>query len=274
VQYADVSSYVAHLGSTSAASAFNSLLKADVFGSDDISKSMTIDQDGRSIKILGESANVHIAEGSDKLQLYVPKSKERQWLCLSRELPFKLLKHFGVRNLESAAEVGAIINAPNLAVVDQLLKDAGIIELDDITRPEDDVDVETRSLGDDSSTPSIIHTPISGSSPVANTNEASISTPATSVSSYASPSPVRRARPGLYAELLNSVMQQAEALSDLPKAGENISAPGEKGNTLETSTAVASSIQWGQESKIGAAGELFVSKIIKAIQRFLTTNGP
>jgi hypothetical protein len=179
--------------------------------------------------------------------------------------------------LGSAAEVGAIINAPSLFAVDQLLNDAGIIEIDGITRPEEGGEDNIGSFENENSPPSIIHTLGFGLNPgdfssgrtFANANGATFLTPAPSFSSRASPSPER---PELYRELLGAVIQQAEVLSDLPKAGENILSPSERISILNTSIAVASPIPWGRESKIGAAGELFVSEIAEAMKKSLITN--
>jgi hypothetical protein len=270
----DMPRYAAHLGSPSATAAFNSLLKAEVFVSDCISKSVSIDQDGRSIKVPGETANLHIAIQDETLRLYVPKSKKRQQLCLSRELPVTLLKHLGAQNLRSAAELGNIITTRSLFVVDALLDQAGIIKIDGITRPVDDDGYESSSSESESAASSIPRTPGSLLSPgyfsLGRTsrpsgNEDPFWTPATSVSSRGTPSPERL---DLYKELLDAVIRQAEALSNLPNAGGYIVAPGLGTMTVNTFAAVASSFPGEKEFKIGAAGELFVSKIISVSRRF------
>jgi hypothetical protein len=81
----------------------------------------------------------------NKLNLYVPKSKQRRQVCLSRQLPIMLLKHLGVENSTGGREMGPIITASSLFVVDELLEDAGIIELDRIEGRKRTVDESSSS---------------------------------------------------------------------------------------------------------------------------------
>ncbi|KAF2499755.1 hypothetical protein BU16DRAFT_504059 [Lophium mytilinum] len=274
--------YAAHLGSKRAhedpVSMHQTLQNIDVYVSNAISKSVSIDQNGATVTVPQAIAYFHLDQVEGKLNLYVPQSKNNQRLCLSRELPITLLQHFGVPKDANGAELGSIITESSLFVIDGLLEQAGIIEVEGIMRPEDESEDEVSSPGTEDiarSTPgSTAQTRSSrhGTEPQAprtppsqsSSTQESYPTPNSSQFDRA-PSPPER--PDLYQELLNAVVLQAESLHHLPQKGQTILAPvlGRLAIGFDTSLAVHSSIVGEREFKIGAAGELFVFEFLKGL---------
>jgi hypothetical protein len=255
------------------------LQEMTVYTSDGISKSVSIKQHGRTVTIEQETAYFHLDAQDNNLKLYVPHRKNHQHVCLTRQLPITLLKHLGVQDLPSWGELSSIITAPNLFVVDEHLHQGGIIEVEGIERSEedrgDDSGEEPSSNEREHSPVSILQTPSRESfrelSVAAQSREnasaARLPTPVTPVS-VESPSPPERV--DLYRQLLDAVIRQAQSLSDLPQVGHTIVAPVSQGLALNTSLAVCSGVVNGKEVKIGAAGELFVSKAWSNVNKWST----
>jgi hypothetical protein len=241
-----------------------------VFTSDGISKSVEItlgDETDEPVTVEVDFAYLHLKIEGDTLKLYVPSDASRQRVCLSRQLPIKLLKYLGVENPTAGADLGSIITAPNLFVVDELLSDAGIIDVEGIQRPEDEVVVEeegaTAALvpvgvgerpASSDSTGYSIRTP----SPERETHDHQYLTPTAAVSPQSSE---YRERPSLWKELLDTVVQQAREIAAVPEIGETITT-----HSLfsflpqgSVSIAVSSDTREERDCQIGAAGELFVS---------------
>ena len=265
--------YAAHHGSTvvkeQPLATYRAIQNVDVYTSDDISKSVLINQRGRPVMIEQKMAYFHLEAQDDNLNLYVPQKTTHQQFCLTRQLPITLLKHLGVQNLLSWAELGSIVTAPNLFVVDELLRHGGIIEVEGIARLDEysgDNSEDELSLAEGEHSPaSMLLIPsrqsFRGSSPNVqsrvDTSEERLLTPTTPIS-VGSPSPAEPV--DLYKHLLDAVIRQARSFSDLPQVGHAIVAPLSQGSVLDTSLAVSSDAVNGKELKIGAAGELFVSR--------------
>jgi hypothetical protein len=248
---------------------YRAIQNMDVYTSDDISKSVSINQRGGPVMIEQEMAYFHLEAQDDNLNLYVPQRRNYQQVCLTRQLPITLLKHLGVQNLSSWGELGSIVTAPNLFVVDELLHHGGIIEVEGIARLDEDSgdnsEEELSLAAGEHSPASILQTPsrqsFRGSSlnvrSRVDTSEERLLAPTTPIS-VGSPSPPERV--DLYKQLLDAVIRQARSFSDLPQVGHAIVAPLSQGLALDTSLAVSSAAVNGKELKIGAAGELFVSR--------------
>lgn len=240
----------------------------NVYTSDGISKSVSIRQHGNSVTIPQETAYFHLQVDDGKLNLYVPKRKQRRQVCLNRQLPIDLLRHFGVPKSAPAGELGPIITASHLSIVDELLELAGIIKLDGIERPEDENGYESSSSETEEIPDSIAQTPptpqsVGSISPnalsVSSVGGGSILTPAMS---FTSRSPKTSERPDLYKRLLNAVVLHAQNISDLPRVGNTITASISSSWDFDFSLAVASPFANEKEVKIGAAGEFFVSRTL------------
>ncbi|KAF2808268.1 uncharacterized protein BDZ99DRAFT_50741 [Mytilinidion resinicola] len=295
--------YAAHLGSkkvkNNALAVHRTLQNMDVYVSDGISKSVSVRQNGRSVTIPQESAYFHLDQQDDKLKLYIPQSKKHQQVCLSRQLPITLLKHFGVTSALSGQALGSIMTALNLFVVDEILEEDGIIEIEGIERPEDDRELEAsdsettripastsqmRASPFRSTDPETSNIPVITSQAGSPGQSARVLTPSTppprtgiSPDLFLSPGistpgtstfdglPSSPERPHLYRELLDAVIRQAEGLSNLPMKGRTIEAPMAANWGFDTLSAVSSHIPGEKEFKIGAAGELFVYELLKGL---------
>ncbi|KAF2188895.1 hypothetical protein K469DRAFT_748131 [Zopfia rhizophila CBS 207.26] len=268
--------YAAHLGSKRAekegSALHNTLQHMDVYISDDISKSVAIRQNNRDVTIQGDKALCHIDQQGDAIKLYVPRNKKTQQVCLARQLPITLLEHLGVERTTACAELGAIITASGLLVVDMLLQHAGIIEVEGVERPQDDdaseTDLSENTVGSGTGAEegNSLHS-VDDSPPrtptIANASDDPFLTPATSISDA---SPHVSERLDFYKELLDAVIRQAQALANLPNIRQTITAPGVCTNRIpSTSLAVSSAYAGERDFKIGAAGELFVFELLKGL---------
>lgn len=267
-------SYAAHLGTTDAASIYSLLQRAEIHTSDGISKVVSIIQNGKITAIPGDTAYFHIDREGDQLKLYVPRSKKHRQVCLARQLPITLLKHLGVRHPGKGVELGAIITASSLFAVDAILQEDGIIEVPGITRPEDDEEEDDTIASSEMSAlesqavTSPVRMPLAERRTeyfsathhrpmVANASDDPLWTPTTSIS-FTSPRPP--VRPELYTELLSSVIQQAGNIEGLPVVGASVVASVAADCHTYPKPAVSSNDFDEELFKIGAAGELFVSR--------------
>lgn len=264
--------YATHLGSSKIreeAAVYDSLRALGVYTSDSISMSVSIVQGGQPINVNRETANVHIHEDTGKIRVYVPNDMGRQHICLSRELPIRLLKHIGARYLTTASELGAIITAPDLSSVDSLLQAAGIIEVDGIRRQagegryyHDQSEEEEHTAESISVTPDTEPSDAYSRGTLLSYPEGfddTISGPKASI-------PIRLAvpprRPDLYKQLLGNLIQQAEVSGALFKPGLLTKAHVTiEWEDVDSSEAVTSLVSGEREFNIGAAGELYVSVI-------------
>lgn len=243
--------------------AYQKLQQIYVYVSDGISKTVSIQQDRKTVTVQRETAYFHLDPQDNSLNFFVPRDKRRQQLCLSRQLPNTLLKYLGARNQSAYEGLASIITASNLLVVDDILQHDGIIEIEGIQSS-----VEDGEYGSDASssrgsslqhqnTPGSLNTPIHHSSGVTITSSRSSGfTPGSSVTSSI---PVTLERPDLYKQLLDAVIRQAEDISDLPNVRENLTSRLPAALGLDTWLAVRSPYDGEEKFKIGAAGELFVS---------------
>jgi hypothetical protein len=274
-------SFAAHFGServkqetSSVQSKFQNM---EVYTSTGISVSLSVKQNRREVSINQEEAYFHIVSEGETLQLYVPKSKSRRSVCLATELPVTILKYLGARTPKSG-ELGAIINAPSLSVVDQLLNIAGIIEVAELQRPDDDQGHESDSSDGGETLVSNSPRPLIASNAnlsVRETSEVSIYDGRTvtqfpfTFGGSRSAAPASRSATQIpqvdhYKRLLDVLIQQAQKVSTLPNNGKFIKTPAIRvlSDKLDILLAVESPFGGEKEFKIGAAGELFVSYTI------------
>ncbi|KAE8452297.1 hypothetical protein EG329_000997 [Mollisiaceae sp. DMI_Dod_QoI] len=115
-------------------SLYNRLLRASIHVSDGISKSISVIQYGETITIENSRANFHLDEKDDELLLYVPRDKDAREECFFRQLPRRLMKYFAISDLSAEALLNGIIGCSSLISVDNILKDAGIVQIDGIGR--------------------------------------------------------------------------------------------------------------------------------------------
>ena len=113
------------------------LQNMDIFVSDDISKTLSVHQNGRTVTKIAETAYCHLEEENNKFILYIPRDPHRREACFLIDLPRTLLKHLSAQ-IHTPGELASIISTKNLAVVDAILDAAGIIVLDGVERPRDE----------------------------------------------------------------------------------------------------------------------------------------
>jgi hypothetical protein len=245
--------------------AYRKLQQISVHVSDGISKTVSIQQDRKTVEVPRETAYLHLDSQEDNLNLYVPRDQRRRQVCLHRQLPKTLLKYLGAANISAYERFGAIITAPTLVLVDDFLEHDGIIEIDGIQRSVEDEEYDSdassiqRSSPQHQNAPGYLNTPTRPSD--LHSRNSSRSRGFTPPSSVARSIPVTPERPDLYEQLLDAVIRQAEDISDLPNVKENIASNLAPVSGLSTLLAVRSPYDGEEKFKIGAAGELFVSML-------------
>ncbi|KAE9964487.1 hypothetical protein EG328_010419 [Venturia inaequalis] len=228
--------YAAHLGldhsSNGPLAMFETLQSMDVYVSESIPSLLSIEQDDNIFTSQQDTGYLHIEESDGKLRVYVLKDKKRRRVCLVRHLAIALLKHFGVPNLADGTFLGSILVAGSIFEVDELLKCAGIIEVQGIERPD------VKEVSDDESCAS-------------DDDHAS---------SHATNSGEIVGRPDLYKRLLEALTAQAEdlVLEGLPLKNCFAVARIPTSQGLSTCLALGSNFNDERNFKVGAAGELFM----------------
>lgn len=118
-------------------SVYNQLLEASVSMSDGIFKSISVLQSGKTTIIENSRANFHLEEQNGDLTLYVPRDEDSREQCFFRQLPRALVSFLGISDAAAEAVLLGIIGCRSLVSVDGILNDAGIVEVDGISRHSD-----------------------------------------------------------------------------------------------------------------------------------------
>jgi hypothetical protein len=119
-----------------------------VYTSNGISNVLSITQNSKTVQVSEEKGYFHIEEENNVLKLYIPIGKKEQSVCLRRNLPISLLKHFGIQNSSGGVALGSIITAPDLFVVNEILLQDCIISVESVDPPaEEDSNEEHHSGG-------------------------------------------------------------------------------------------------------------------------------
>ncbi|KAF2464794.1 uncharacterized protein BDR25DRAFT_380700 [Lindgomyces ingoldianus] len=268
--------YAAHLGINTGgeegSSVYQTLQQISVYFSDDISKTVSIVQDRKAVTIERETAYFHLVSENGQLNLFVPRCKGRQQICLERHLPTRLLKHLGAQNISGSEGLSSIIIASSLSVVDEFLQLDGIIEVDGIVRPIEDEGYNSDSsagntnLTDSQSTPGYPTTPTLQPSTTHHTrSENSCPSDPSPGELLSLGSPIPSELPDLYRKLLDAVIRQARDISDLPKAGGVVTSHLSADSGLNARLALRSPYDGEEKFKIGAAGELFVFELLQSL---------
>ena len=124
------------------------LLTTSIFKSDGISKSLTLTQGRQSVSVESTKANFHLEQVDDRLHLYVPRNRCDREVCYIRQLPRNLLDFIKVQDPNAESIISGIICSSVLDVVDEVLKDAGIIEVPGVNRPNDANDDQDSARGE------------------------------------------------------------------------------------------------------------------------------
>lgn len=113
-------------------SLYQTLLEASIYESDGISRTISLVQNGQTITVENSRANFHLDE--IKLGLYVPRDENEREECFLRQLPRGLLGFLRISDPAAEAILCGIISSRNLIVIDNILRDAGIVEVPEIDR--------------------------------------------------------------------------------------------------------------------------------------------
>lgn len=124
------------------------LLTTSIFKSDGISKSLTLTQGRQSVSVESTKANFHLEHVDDRLHLYVPRNRCDREVCYIRQLPRNLLGFIKVQDPNAESIISGITRSSVLDVVDEVLKDAGIIEVPGVNRPNDANDDQDSARGE------------------------------------------------------------------------------------------------------------------------------
>jgi len=109
---------------------YKKLLRASVYLSDGISKSISVVQYGETVTVERSRAKFHLDEENDGLRLYVPRDDNGQEECYLQQLPKRLMKYMGISDLSAEALLISVIGCRTLVVVDSILATAGVLEID------------------------------------------------------------------------------------------------------------------------------------------------
>jgi len=120
-------------------SIYHRLLESSIYISNGIYKSLNILQYGETITVENSPANFHLEDNQDGLGLYIPRDEVAREQCYHQQLPRRLMDHFQILDPAAEAFLSGIISCKFLGAVDRMLKAAGIIEIDGIERPLEEV---------------------------------------------------------------------------------------------------------------------------------------
>ena len=129
------------------------MLKAsEVYVTDGITKSLTIIQKSEPVTIKGKKANFHLEENDSGLRFYVPQNSHDREICLGSQLPKRLTAYMDVSDPKAGQMIIRILSSTNLSIVDEHLKEDGIIAVEGVERSASDI--STSSLN-----PTVVDTP-------------------------------------------------------------------------------------------------------------------
>ena len=118
------------------------LLNSEVYISDSITSYISITQGSQHIQFESEKCNVHVEQNGTQLHIVVPRAERNREISYLKDLPRRLLSFFGIR--ESAEAIMIHLLNSSVYLLDDLLDDAGILGVPDITRRSPTPDVDSR----------------------------------------------------------------------------------------------------------------------------------
>lgn len=217
-----------------------------------------------------EKAFFHIETANDKLKLYIPQNSEHQQVCLFRQLPLKLLVHLGAQVHSKGTESSAIITTSSSLVIDTILEQDGVCQIPGILRPE------IATAGPLSLSTTVVADSVSATSMMRSSIESEMSHHTASidpldVSAWGSHTPRRREsvpvdQPELFEKLISFAVHQASHIEALPHTGIYVEASRSAEKRFDHGLAVQSCLRGSVNSRIGAVGELFVSRFLHITQ--------
>jgi hypothetical protein len=132
---------------------FQILCSVDVYTTDVISKTLSVRQGHNDpVSVNSEISYLHIelvedTEEEEKLRLHVPNSQKRYNMCMTAELPSRLLHMFSASQ-NAAAGILSILMNKELSVIDEILENAGIINVDGVNRAEEVDEADSSTIAE------------------------------------------------------------------------------------------------------------------------------
>ncbi|KAF1811585.1 hypothetical protein P152DRAFT_60560 [Eremomyces bilateralis CBS 781.70] len=271
------------------AACFEKLRNISVLTSEHFSKTLTTYQGDNPITVDSDKAFCHLEDGDEKdarakndwgtgfrqsigLRVYIPSDPQLRARCLLTHLPQAILGHFKAPN-SAIGEFGSIISALTLADVDEILDFAGVISLPGVNRPDDiDLDISQSDNNDvpmsqlpehaeflkpvASIRPDFISTNLGSGRLASQSNPGSLQNPTLTPPASISSPPAAEQDSLHYASLLGVIVDLARTKSEFPRVGNCLTvSDGHYLSKPEVDEAVSGT---QRDSKVGAAGELFV----------------
>lgn len=115
---------------------------ATVYGSETISKSISLFQSLQTFTVKCNQAGCHLEELDGQLKLYVPSDERNRELCYLQHLPKSVLRFLSISDSSAETLLVQVLGSSSLDIVNVILEDAGIIEVD-IPTTTRDTNIET-----------------------------------------------------------------------------------------------------------------------------------
>ena len=110
--------------------------------SNNIFKSITIEQNSQWYTLEREDARFHLDANVDPIRLYVPEGRAKREVCYRGHLPKGLLQFLDIKEQVAEVVVNNVVNSRSHYAVEEILKEAGVLDLPDALRsnetPQDD----------------------------------------------------------------------------------------------------------------------------------------
>lgn len=252
----------------------NRLCGASVFRTSGISTKYTIRRSERDIERRVPSSHVHIMEQENSWRIYVPENKKDRELCYSLSFPETLAKLLGIS--PTAREILSNVLTKPIYILDDILEAEGIGKVPEVARPprHSDADQE-ETVGEEITTSQETFAQLRSSgaqrSPVVEAIPSS-SSPFAGRQSYGDP-PDRNPETGEWTRAYNSRDAYRDLIENVIRLANQTSLPHLNSNTAmgdndfiegfdsSSTFGIRSQGQLSHDTKIGAAGEVFVSTV-------------
>jgi hypothetical protein len=197
---------------------------------------------------------VHIREADDSWRIFVPENEQQLEICYARQLPDAIAKLFQIRS-SAREDLGNVLRS-SIANINALLDDAGVADV-----PGVEAQPTRGPQGSSQTSPDISNQPPTPSSSGFGEPRLPRSVPP-GIFPHRSPSPVHEFDANaVYRDLLDNVIRIASRISIPRRDAEIVLGDGQfhEGHDHEAAFGVRSQAQMAHDTRIGAAGELFVS---------------
>ena len=96
---------------------------------------MSVLQYGENYTVESSRASFHLDDSGNELRLYVPHQRKNREKCLMSQLPKGLAGYLGIYNSQADLVISNIIKSSGLSIVNDLLSEAGIVEVESVQTP-------------------------------------------------------------------------------------------------------------------------------------------